>query len=167
MIDAGVFGEDEHIELVNGRIVEMSPEGPAHAGTIDLCAEVLRRAFGPRCSVRLQHPLAIDPDGEPEPDLAVVHGGPRDHLGGHPREALLVVEVSGSSLEYDRRDKALLYARAGFSEYWIVNLPDHRLEVHRDPSPAGYRNVASLAADQTITPLEAPAAPIPVAALLP
>ena len=150
-----------------GRIVEMSPEGPLHAGTIDLCAEALRRAFGACYTVRVQHPLAVDPDGEPEPDLAVVKGGPRDHLADHPHEAVLIVEVSESSLDYDRAEKARLYARAGFPEDWIVNLRDRTLEVHRDPTPAGYRDVTSLAAASQISPLASPDQSVLVAALLP
>jgi Uma2 family endonuclease len=167
MIDAGILREDEHVELVGGRIVEMSPEGPLHAGTIDLCAEALRRAFGRGYTVRVQHPLAVDPDSEPEPDLAVVRGSPREHLTGHPREAVLVIEVAESSLDYDRREKAGLYARAGFPEYWIVNLRDRTVEVHRDSSPSGYQTVVSLNADAEIAPLELPGARIRPAALLP
>jgi Uma2 family endonuclease len=156
MIDAGVFGQGEHVELVGGAIVEMSPEGPHHAGTIDLIAEILRRTFGPGFTVRVQHPLVIDPDGEPEPDLAVVAGEPRVHLDAHPRSALLVVEVAESSLAYDRREKALLYARAGIPEYWIVNLADRVLEGHRAPTAGGYAEVAIMAVGDEILPLEAP-----------
>jgi Uma2 family endonuclease len=137
MIGAGILGENQHVELIGGRIVEMSPEGPHHAGAIDLGAEALRAVFGGGYTVRVQHPLIVDPADEPEPDLAVVRGAPRDHLDEHPRAAALVVEVSESSLEYDRTEKALLYARAGFPEYWIVNLRDRQLEVHRQPSPQG------------------------------
>src|SRR5262245_56521016 len=96
MISAGIFGEDEHLELIGGRILAMSPEGPMHAGAIDLCAEALRRIFGPDYTIRVQHALAVDPDDEPEPDLAVVRGSPRDHLTEHPRDAVLVVEVAES-----------------------------------------------------------------------
>jgi Uma2 family endonuclease len=167
MIDAGVIGGDEHVELVGGAIVEMSPEGPHHAGTIDLCAEILRRAFGPAFTVRVQHPLVVDPDDEPEPDLAVVAGAPLEHLGAHPRSAELVVEVAESSLAYDRREKALLYACAGIAEYWVVNLVERRLEVHREPAPGGYLRCASLAAGDEIAPLGAPAAAIAIASILP
>jgi Uma2 family endonuclease len=167
MIRAGILGEDEHLELIGGRIVVMSPEGPVHAGAIDLCAEILRRTFGPDHTVRVQHPLAIDTDDEPEPDIAVVRGGPRDHLTEHPHDAVLVVEVAESSPAYDRGDKALLYARAGFADYWIVNLIDRQLEVHRDPTPGGYRNVVSLAASEEITALAVPTARIAVGSLLP
>ena len=79
----------------------------------------------------------------------------------HPRAAVLVVEVAESSLDYDRRDKALLYARAGFADYWIVNLIDRRIEVHRDPAPTGYRSVVSLAPGDEVAPLAAPAARSP------
>jgi len=167
MIRAGILGEDEHLELVAGRIVAMSPEGPAHAGAIDLCADLLRRIFGPDHTVRVQHPLAVDLEDEPEPDVAVVRGGPRDHLVEHPHSAVLVVEVAESSLAYDRGDKALLYARAGFADYWIVNLVDRRLEVLRDPTPGGYRNVVSLAVDEEIAALAIPTARIAVGSLLP
>jgi Uma2 family endonuclease len=167
MIGAGILGEDEHVELIGGRILEMSPEGPAHAGAIDLCAEALRVAFGSAYTVRVQHPLIVDPMDEPEPDVAIVAGGPRDHLDEHPRTAALIVEVAESSLEYDRGVKARLYARAGFAEYWIVNLRDRCVEVHRQPSPEGYGRMTALAAGATVTPLEAPAAPVAVAALLP
>ena len=167
MIRAGIIGEDEHVELVGGRIVAMSPEGPKHAGAIDLCAEALRRIFGPDHTVRVQHPLAVDAEDEPEPDIAVVRGGPRDHLAEHPHNAVLVIEVAESSLAYDRGDKALLYARAGFPDYWIVNLVDGRVEVHRDPTPTGYRSVASLGSGDEIAPIAARAMRIAVAALLP
>jgi Uma2 family endonuclease len=167
MIHAGILREDEHVELVGGAIVEMSPEGPHHAGTIDLAAEVLRRAFGAGFTVRVQHPLVIDPDGEPEPDLAVVEGPARAHLGSHPRSAVLVVEVAESSLAYDRRDKALLYARAGIGEYWIINLIDHVVEVHLEPTSLGYGRIASLGPGEVIAPRGAPGGRIEVAGLLP
>src|SRR5215831_13575418 len=150
MIRAGVIGEDERLELIGGRIVAMSPEGALHAGAIDLCAEALRRVFAAGYTVRIQHPLAVDPDDEPEPDIAVVGGSPRDHLVDHPHEAVLVLEVAESSLEYDRGEKARLYARADVTDYWIVNLIDRRLEVHRDPKSGGYGSIVSLAADDEI-----------------
>ena len=167
MIGAGILREDEHIELIGGRIVTMSPEGPAHAGAIDLCAEALRRVFPSDHTVRVQHPLAIDPEDEPEPAIAVVRGGPRDHLSEHPHEAVLVVEIAESSLGYDRGEKALLYARAGFPDYWIVNLVERRVEVHRDPAPSGYRSVIVLVAGDEVAPVGAPGERIAVGALLP
>jgi Uma2 family endonuclease len=162
MIDAGTLGEDEHVELVDGVMVAMSPEGPPHSATIDLCADVLRRAFGDAFTVRVQHPLVIDPDGEPEPDLVVVAGSPFDYFDEHPRTAALVVEVAGSSLAYDRREKTRLYARSAIPEYWIVNLVDRVVEIHRSPSADGYQDVSSVGPSGTISPLAAPAATIVV-----
>jgi len=98
MIRAGIIGEDERLELIGGRILVMSPESPLHAGTIDLCAEVLHWMFDAGHTVLVQHPLAVDPDDEPEPDLAVVRDDPRDQLADHPHEAVLIVEVAESSL---------------------------------------------------------------------
>jgi len=144
MIGAGILREDEHVELIGGRILEMSPEGPAHAGAIDLCAEALRAAFGSAYTVRVQHPLIVDPMDEPEPDVAIVAGGPRDHLDEHPRTAALVVEVAESSLEYDRGEKARLYAACGVPEYWVVNLVERVVEVHRGPGAGGYRELTTL-----------------------
>lgn len=116
---------------------------------------------------RVQHPLAVDPDAEPEPDVAAVRGGPRDHLADHPREALLIVEVAESSLAFDQAEKARLYARAGVGDYWIVNLIDRRVEVHRNPGADGYRSVSVLTAADEVSPLAAPSSRIPVASLLP
>jgi Uma2 family endonuclease len=167
MIGAGIIGEDEHVELIGGAIVQMSPEGPSHAATIDVCADLLRRAFGESFTVRVQDPLVIDPDAEPEPDLVVVPGRPLDYFNEHPRTAALVVEVAGSSLVYDRRVKASLYARASIPEYWIVNLVDRVVEVHRAPSGSGYEDVSMLRAPDAIRPLAAAANAIAVGRLLP
>ena len=119
-------------------------------------------------------PLALGEHSEPEPDIAVVAGEPEDYLAAHPATAALVVEVADSSLRLDRRFKAALYAQAGLREYWIVNLVDHTLEVHRDPQPVSdapdlwmYRSVQVLRPPATVTPQAAPDARIPIAQLLP
>jgi Uma2 family endonuclease len=115
----------------------------------------------------VQHPIVIDPDGEPEPDLAVVVGDPRAYVEAHPRSAALVVEVAGSSLAYDRGEKARLYARADLPEYWIVNLADGLVEVHREPAPSGYGRVTRLSREAEVGPLAVPHASIKIADLLP
>lgn len=116
MIDAGILGPDDRVELVGGEILEMSPERSPHAAAIDLGAETLRRAFGAGFTVRTQHPLALGADSEPEPDLAVVPGTPRDYAAAHPTSALLVVEVADTSLAYHRSTKAKLYANASITD---------------------------------------------------
>lgn len=124
--------------------------------------------------VRVHSPLALDDESEPEPDVAIVAGDPRDHVGAHPSTAALVVEVADSSLSLDRRLKGGLYARAGLREFWFVNLVNGALEVHRWPQPAAdaphgwrYGAVEVLRPPATATPLAAPGTPIPVADLLP
>jgi len=167
LVSAGVFGPSDRVELLEGEIIERTPEKSRHAAAIDLVAEALRRAFGPAYTIRIQHPLAVSESSEPEPDVAVVPGSARDYVEEHPRTAALVVEVADTSLEYDRSRKSRVYAEAGLAEYWIANVVGAVLEVHRDPAPAGYRSVSRLGAGQTIAPLAAPGAQVAVADLLP
>ncbi len=119
-------------------------------------------------------PLALGEHSEPEPDVAVVAGEPEDYIAAHPSTAALVVEVADASLPLDRRFKATIYARAGLREYWIVNLVDRVLEVHREPRVAtdaaddwSYRSVDLLRPPLHVTPLAAPGVRILVADLLP
>jgi len=170
-IQAGIFHEDERLELLAGCLVVAEPQNTPHAVGIQLAAETLRMAFGPGWSVRVQLPLALDPDSEPEPDVAVVRGQPRDYLLDHPGEPALVVEVADASLRLDRRLKAAIYARGGIADYWIVNVADRVLEIHRQPVHQGrrwrYRSVETLGADAAVAPLALPQARIAVADLLP
>ncbi len=171
LIDLGVLHEDEPLELLEGRLVVAEPRRAPHATAIDLAAEALRRAFGPGWRVRVQLPLALGRASEPEPDVAVVRGEARDYLAEHPTTAALVVEVADASLHLDRRVKARIYARAEIADYWIVNLVDRVVEVHRDPVGAGraarYRDVVTTRAGERVVPLAAPFASVSVAELLP
>jgi Uma2 family endonuclease len=172
MIDAGVFQPGDHVELIEGEILAVTPQKSPHATAVQLAGEALRQAvLGMTACVREEKPLAVDAESEPEPDIAVVSGSPRDYRADHPTHAWLIVEVAESSLTYDRRTKGPLYARAGIAEYWIVNLPDGRLEVYRDPLQTqtgwDYRVVQILMPTDVIHPLAMPDATIPVADLLP
>ena len=104
LVAVGVLGEDERVQLVEGEIVEMSPQSAAHATALCLAEEVLRRTFGEGFVVRVQLPLALGPDSEPEPDVAVVRGGPRDYRDRHPagQDTILVVELADSTWRFDR-----------------------------------------------------------------
>jgi Uma2 family endonuclease len=173
LVDLGMFA-GERLELLDGALVVREPQGSPHAAIVTHIGQVLAAAFGPGWHPRLHAPLALDDDSEPEPDVAMVAGGPRDYIGAHPSTAALVVEVADSSLRLDRRLKAGLYARAGLREYWIVNLAEVLLEVHRDPEPAAqapsgwaYRSIRSLGPPAMVSPLAAPGASIRVADLLP
>jgi Uma2 family endonuclease len=174
MAEIGLF-RNCRVELLEGVIYEMSPQREIHAATIGLVAAALQRAF-PSDWVRQQLPLNFGVRSDPEPDLAVVRGRPRDyvHRDHHPTEALLIVEVAESSLSYDRRKKAAVYAAARIPDYWLVNLVDGVLEVRRDPAGSSddptnlvYQTVLTLDHKDTVSPLAAPAAQIPVADLLP
>jgi Uma2 family endonuclease len=128
--------EDARVELLYGRIVSMSPIGKPHAYAVTSLVELLVHALGKRARIRGQQPFAAPDESEPEPDVAVVPPG--DYLDDHPKTAWLVVEVADSSLARDRA-KAKLYAAAGVSEYWIVDLTGDAVDVHRHPSADGYR----------------------------
>jgi Uma2 family endonuclease len=172
LIDLGMLAEDHPIELLQGRLIVAEPQSSLHATAVDLAGEMLCRAFGSGWRVRVQLPLGLGPDSEPEPDVAVVRGEARDFLAEHPSTAALVLEVADASLRLDRRVKARVYARAGITDYWIVNLVDRVVEVCRDPVSAGrpgsrYRDVTRMAAGERIAPLAEPFVSIAVADLLP
>jgi Uma2 family endonuclease len=152
----------------------MAPQRDTHAAAVSLAFRAIWRVFGDRVWVRCQLPICIGGSSEPEPDVSVVPGSERDYLGtGHPTDVSLIVEVADSSLAFDRSDKASLYASAGIADYWIVNLLERRLEVHRRPvpDPAGrfgvsYAEVRAYAAGERVKPLAA-AGEIAVNELLP
>lgn len=173
LVDLGVF-VGERLELLDGVLLVREPQGSAHAAIVTKIGRVLTSAFGGGWHPRLHSPLALGEHSEPEPDVAVVTGEPQDYIVAHPSTAALVVEVADSSLRLDRRFKAAVYARAGLHEYWIVNLVDRALEVHREPQlPADtmddwiYRSVEVLRPPASVTPLAAPRAQVAVADLLP
>lgn len=166
-IEAGVFGPDARLELIEGAILAMGPQGSEHFTGIELVVDALRGAFGAGHRVRTQGPLAAGEDSEPEPDVAVVAGDARSYRDAHPTSALLVVEVSDHSLHRDRTVKQRLYARCGIPEYWILALPERRLEIYRDPTADGYRSVSIHWAGEAVAPLDRPDAAIVVDALLP
>ncbi|MFB6230996.1 MAG: Uma2 family endonuclease [Salinibacter sp.] len=148
LADAGFLGEDDPVELIEGEIVQMSPQNTPHAVAVRLARRVLQRIFpGDEYLVDEQLPLALGPDSEPEPDVSVVEGNPRDFLEEHPASAVLVVEVADASLQFDRTRKRELYARYGLPEYWIVNLVDRHLEVHRAPTDDAYAETTVHSAD--------------------
>ena len=174
LIEKGIFLPDDRIELLAGELVVREAQGTPHAVGITLLQEALRRALGSEWLIRIQLPVALDDESEPEPDVAIVPWGPRDYLPDHPARPVLVVEVAETSLVLDREHKGSLYARAGLADYWILNLVDSVLEVYRQPAPSSeapfgwaYSEVQSLGATDLVSPLAAPEARIPVAALLP
>jgi len=167
IVEAGVFPEGSRVQLIDGEIIEMPPQGSLHATAIQLVERALARACGESFCLRGQMPIALDLRSEPEPDVALVRGAPRDYRAAHPATVELAVEVADATLSFDRGRKRALYARNRVPEYWIVNVPDACLEVHREPEGSDYRAVQVLRPPATVTPLACPAAVIPVADLLP
>lgn len=175
LIEEGVFQPGERLELLAGQLVVREPQGTPHATGIRLVTRALREVFADdRWIVDMQLPVALDEESEPEPDVTVTAGDPRDYLPSHPARPVLVVEVAEASLALDRKEKGSLYGRARVPEYWILNLRDRVLEVYGEPHPDpsaphgwAYRSRQSLAAGEHVTPLAAPTARIAVADLLP
>ena len=152
LAEAGFLSEDDHVELIDGEIIRMSPQNTPHAVAVRLVHEVLRGVFPEdRYLVHDQLPLALGPHSEPEPDVSVIEGQPRDFLDNHPSSALLVVEVADASLQFDRTRKRTLYARHDLPEYWIVNLADQQLEVHRGTAGESYAETTVHAADESVS----------------
>ena len=141
-----------------------------HATAIRRTFQSLRAVFGGDFDLSMQLPITLSNHSEPEPDVTAAYGVAADFADHHPGpdEIALLVEVSDSTLGRDRGRKARAYARAGITDYWIVNLVDRQLEVHRDPLPDGpYRAVTTYAPQETVSPLAQPDAEIRVDALLP
>jgi Uma2 family endonuclease len=174
LINVGVFRPGEPLELLGGELMVSEPQGSAHYTAIGLVEDALRAALGPGWLVRSQGPIALDDDSEPEPDVAVTPGTRRDYSREHPSRPALVVEVAESSVALDREYKGSLYARAGVTDYWILNLVERVLEVYRQPiaDPAtrfGWRYASTevLVPGSSVAPLATPAARISVSDLLP
>ena len=170
--DLGYF-DDRKVELIRGLIFEMTIN-PGHASSSRLAYVLLQRIFGEGWDVRPGLPLDTGRRSLLEPDLAIVSGSIRDYINVHPKTAALVVEISEATLRKDRTIKAHLYAQAGLADYWIVNLVDRQLEVHRnpgaDPSRRGrfrYADVTIVSVSGRIAPLAAPGSVVNVADLLP
>lgn len=149
----GVF-DNERLELLEGALVEVSPPGPPHSSSVDKLTMLLAPAVVGRAIVRVQGPFAAERISEPEPDVMLLPLG--DYESGHPEQALLVIEVSESSLRKDRGIKQRIYARNGVQDYWIVNLVERIVEVYREPRGEGYVWVERFASGDSLTPLAFP-----------
>jgi Uma2 family endonuclease len=170
MIDAGILTQLDHVELINGEIVCMPPQGPAHSGTTLRSDKYLRQRLGGRADVRVQMPILLT-TSEPEPDLAIVRVDERDYCDRHPQpeDIFLVIEISRTSLEFDRTTKANTYAKARILEYWVLDVVGRQVYAMSDPDPeAGkYRSVARLTDTDLVSPIGFPDLEIAIAKLLP
>ena len=166
---AGILRPEERVELIEGRILTMSPKGIMHAACNDKASEYLSKVLGNRVIVRNQNPVNLGDDTEPEPDLVLVAPQDRRYFDHHPiaSEILLILEIADSSLEYDRHMKSLLYAKAGIMQYCLLSLQSRELEDYRDPSADGYRSKQTYRSDQSFNLVGFTDMAIPVSELLP
>lgn len=143
MGEVGIFGEDDRVELIDGEVVRMTPVGLRHVRCVNRLT-VLFVSFADdagRFELNVQNPINLGERGEPLPDLALVEGPPAGRLPG-PAEIALVVEVSDSTVAYDRLIKLPLYASVGVPEAWIIDLNEDTVEIHANPGPKGYGSVS-------------------------
>lgn len=157
MGETGIFHEDDQVELVGGEIVEMTPIGWRHAETVNTLTDLLadlRQAGGYTISV--QNPLVLGTHDEPQPDLALLRADRGRTRLPHPEDVLLVVEVSDTTLRYDREIKLPPYARAGIPEVWLVDLQNGVIEVHTEPSTEGYKVARRFDRTETVTSTRVP-----------
>ncbi len=160
MIESGVFDSrrERRIELIYGELREMSPPGPTHEDLIDWLARwSIENTNKAEVRVRVQNPIELpDLDSAPQPDIAWVKA--KSYRDNRPLAAdvLLVIEVSNSSLDYDQREKARLYAEAGIKDYWIVNVPFWRVDVYREPAGETFQSITRYDQAARVSPLAFP-----------
>jgi Uma2 family endonuclease len=167
------FFRGQRVELIEGKLMVQSPQNPLHAAGVYRVTKVLEQIFQQGYIVRAQFPIDLGQTTEPEPDVAVVLGTNQQYTVAHPTSAVLLVEVSDTTLGYDRRRKGSLYARAGIADYWIINLRRLQLEVSRAPVPDStqryghrYSSRTNLRPGSSVSPLILPNVALAVADLL-
>lgn len=140
MAETGVLHPDARVELLDGRIIDMSPIGPFHGGVVKRLSRLFNQMARGRWLVSTQDPLRLDPYSEPQPDVMLLRPTPDDYTNRHPgpEDVLLLIEVADTSLDLDRGEKLPAYGRAGIPEVWLVNLLEGTIEVYREPHYAGY-----------------------------
>ena len=140
MAEAGLLSEDDRVELIDGEIVDLAPIGTRHLACVAVLTHLLAQASGGRYFVSVQNPIVLGERNEPRPDLSLLRTRPVPTAEGPPgpEDVLLIVEVSDTTLAYDRDVKLPRYARAGVPEVWIVDLEGRKVESHSAPSAEGY-----------------------------
>ena len=173
MAELGFF-EGKRTEFLEGEIIEMPTTNSPHATALELVYEVVRDVFSSDFAIRSQSPVDFGKDFEVVPDVFVIKGNARDFRDSHPKTADLIIEISDTTLSYDRNRKASLYAKFGIRDYWILNLKNRTLEVYRHPNEDeniyyGFGYAEKLTFDEAgeVSPIAAPDAKIKIADLLP
>jgi Uma2 family endonuclease len=153
MSEAGILTEDDQVELIEGEIIEIAPIGSRHAACVDRLNRLLNRRLGEQAIVRVQNPIYLNENSEPQPDLSLVRFRADFYETGHPQpqDILLLIEITDTTLEFDQSVKTSLYASADITEVWLVDLNNQVLEIYREPSPVGYQSVQRFQRNQSIS----------------
>jgi Uma2 family endonuclease len=168
MAETGVLLPGARVELLDGRIIDTSPIGPFHGGLVNRLTRLFNKLSNGRWLVSVQNPIRLDDHSEPEPDVMLLKSMADDYTSRHPRpdDVFLLIEVSDTTLEYDRLEKLPAYGRAGIAEVWIVNLNAVTIEVYREPHFTGYGSRTILRAGDQAKPQALPDVVVDVAELL-
>ena len=168
MAEVGLLNEDSRVELIDGEIIEMAPIGSSHGGNVNRFIRLFSKVVGDKAIIAAQNPVVLSGYAEPQPDLAILRWREDDYeqSNPHPEDVLLLIEVSDSTLKYDRDVKVPLYANHGIPEVWLLDLQRKQLEIYHDPAHGQYRQRDCRRAGQ-IAPILCPDAVIDLAELFP
>ena len=158
MADAGILTENDRVELLDGDIIHMTPIGDWHAASVNRFTDLLHTPLKGRVVYISQNPTRLDDVSEPQPDVMLARWRDDYYESGHPKpsDVLLLIEVSDTTVDYDRTRKLSAYARAGIPEVWIVSRPDRRIEAYTNPSEGAYTSVRNAGPTETIAPQSFP-----------
>ena len=167
MAEAGILGEDDRCELIDGEIIDMAPIGSEHSAIVKRLNRLFELVVHHQAIVSVQDPIRLNRQNEPQPDIALLHYREDFYRDAHPgpEDVLLIIEVADSSARYDREIKLPLYARHGIPEVWIVDLRQRRLDIHRQPDGAAYRAARIATGPDSISPLALPECRVDVSTL--
>jgi len=154
MIESGILSDRDRVELIQGEIIEMSPVGRRHAACVDRLAELMILRLASKVIVRTQNPIRLSDDSEPQPDLALLRRRDDYYKTGHPQpgDIFLAIEVSDTTIDFDREVKIPLYAKEGITEVWLVDLNTQSVEVYQEPLSGQYQFIQHCDQGQTLAP---------------
>jgi Uma2 family endonuclease len=168
MAETGVIKPGARVELLDGQIIDMMPIGPLHGGTVKSLIELFSEVAKKRYLVSAQDPVRLNDRSEPQPDLMLLKPKADKYKTRHPKpeDVYLIIEVADSTLQFDREEKIPAYGAAGIAEAWLVNLPEQKIEVYREPHYTGYASKTILRPGETAHPSAFPDVTLDVAELL-
>ncbi len=169
MIEHGILTENDNVELLNGEIIHKMPKGTKHTSTTRLITKFFYRTLADSVVIQVQDPIRLDDLSEPEPDIVLAKADEKNYTERHPapKDILLIIEVSDSTLPFDRRDKGEAYSRAGIGQYLIVNFENNTIEDYREPANDGFQSKRTYKSGERFALVAFPEIEINVADFLP